>query len=88
MRQLKKSTAIYLALVLMLGLSLVACDSPKEQATEERLEDSGMSEERAEDISEGDTAATSTTVTDTSMTTGTYTDTSATTMTTGTTTTP
>ncbi|HYI10676.1 MAG TPA: hypothetical protein VEK57_16565 [Thermoanaerobaculia bacterium] len=71
---MKKTLAILL--VLVVGLFAIACDSPSENATEERLEDKGEAqgmredpaEKQAEDITDtGGTAL----PTDTSMTTGT-----------------
>lgn len=68
----------------------IACDSPRENATEERIEDQGeaagqsedAAEARGEAVSEGQ--ATDTVTTDTTATTATVTDTSVTTATSGT----
>ncbi|HEX6095025.1 MAG TPA: hypothetical protein VF432_01780 [Thermoanaerobaculia bacterium] len=83
-----RALAIFLALTT--SLFFLACDSPKENATEERVEDKGeaagqsedAAEARGEAVSEGQ--ATDTISTDTMATTATVTETSATTATTGT----
>jgi hypothetical protein len=77
-----RALAIFLAL--MTSMFFLACDSPKENATEERIEDKGEAagqredpaEERGEAVSEGQ--ATDTVTTDTMATTATVTETSVT----------
>ena len=82
-----KVTKGFAALMVLLALFAFGCDTPAEQATEERVEDQqdaagvddDVAEDRAEAASEGDltatdaTAATETTATTaTTATTGTY----------------
>lgn len=86
---MKTTRLIAILLALTTAVFCVACDSPKENATEERIEDQGdkvgsedAAEERGEAVSEGQ--ATDTVTTDTMATTATVTETSATTATSGT----
>jgi hypothetical protein len=96
MKRTKSKTAAAFLAVLLTGVFGFACDSPAENAKEERIEDAGeaqgMSEDKAESLGE---AATDSTVTDTTLTgtetvvpIGTDTTTVGTTTTTTTTTTP
>ena len=87
---MKFTRILAIALTLTSTAFFVACDSPKENATEEKIEDAGeaagqsedAAEARGEAVSEG--RATDTISTDTTATTATVTDTSVTTATSGT----
>ncbi|HEX6084357.1 MAG TPA: hypothetical protein VF266_07515 [Thermoanaerobaculia bacterium] len=86
---MKKILTMLLAAMMM--LTLAACDTPKENATEERIEDAGEKAGQSEDAAEQhgeavkDGTATDTTGTmGTTSTTATVTETSATTATSGT----
>lgn len=79
---------LLVALMMLFAAGFIACDSPRENAVEERIEDQGeaagqsedAAEERGEAVSEGEAPATDTVLTDTSATTAA----TATTSTTGT----
>ena len=86
---MKKLLAILFAMLLM--MTVAACDTPREQAVEEKVEDTkeaqGMSEDAAEQQGEAAKDSAGTVMTDTTgttATTATVTDTSVTTATTGT----
>lgn len=87
---MKLTRILAILLALTTCVFFVACDSPKENATEEKIEDQGeaagqtedAAEARGEAVSEGQT--TDTITTDTMATTATVTETSATTATSGT----
>jgi hypothetical protein len=82
---MRLTRALAISLALTTGALFVACDSPKENATEEKIEDQGeaagqsedAAEARGEAVSEGQ--ATDTVTTDTMATTSTMTETTATT---------